>query len=66
VSAESALTAAYAQEVFEFYGKTTVLQTGEIIFGTQDFDGQTQTDQFVTLRYQLINQLTLHYTLGRQ
>jgi len=64
VSAESAINISYLREVIDSRGSDTNLATRETVF--KDFGPQNVTDQFLTLRYKLISQLSLHYLLGRR
>ena len=65
MSAESVVSLSYSREVIDSYSKSTDLSTGQII-GANDFTGRKVIDQSINLRYKFINQLTLHYMLGRQ
>ena len=65
LTAESAVSLAYTRVVFDSYNTTTIVSTGEIIYGINDFDGQTQTDQRLRFNYRIINQFAIHYILRK-
>ena len=65
VSAESTISLAYMRQVIDSRSKNINLATGAVNFDT-DFGPQNVTDQSLTLRFRFINQLTLHYMLGKR
>ena len=65
ISAESAVQFNYLRETVNNLTNVTDLSNGQLLIGAPDFVEQQLRIQRFSLRYRLVNQLSVHYLVGR-
>lgn len=64
-SAESALRLDYQRDVYEGYSYSVNVITGQVISGGTSSTGQALIYQSVNLSFRMLNQVSIHYLLGK-